>query len=1023
MPAAAPAFRAGVTALVRSVARPALLVPPVPDLDDQSTESHARRLAWLRAVRADTQVSEALRHASPVLASEVQVLCGAAEPSPRDVKRAASSTARYLLRAQHRPTPFGLFAGVTTAQLDGTSARAAWGPAHTVTARPAAAWLDEVIRSLENCAELVFRLHVTMNNTVSTRGSRLVVPYRADLQDTAPRAVEASIALTEPVKAVLAASNSPVPVGELADHLSEAFPAAAPAEVQGLLHELIRHGVLFSSLHAPSTETDPLRHVLDELAAVGAERVAPVTETVHGLRDVYTALGGCGTEAARHRVAQTMQALAPAFRGHPLALDLSLDADLVLPAAVAREIERAASVLTRVCLGPYGTPSWGAFHQRFYERYGIGTLVPLPEAVADSGVGYPDGYPGFPAGPRRPRLTGRDDALIRIAQVAALDGQEELVLTDDLIAELDVGPDEPRFPPHLELGVRVYADSVQELQRGQFRLEVVSVSRGAGVSTGRFLSVLPPAGREGLAAELAALPAADAGTVPVQLSFPPLMPASAHVTRTPQVLETVLSIQEHRTPTDSVLSPGDIAVGCDGRRLYLAVPERGHRIEPVGMHALNLRTHTPPLVRFLTELPRSQCAQVTTFDWGAASAMPYVPRLRYGRTVLAPARWRLEATDLVSSSDWSAGLAEWLTRRRVPQRVFLVEDDKRLFLDLGEPGHRGLLRQHLDRIGSAALIEAPAPDAYGWCEGRAHEVVVPLKAVRPASWPPVPAPTVARLLAPEQTQPPATSSVLLASLYGDLGRQDTVLSDCLPDLLDRLGGPPWWFIRFRDPDQHLRLRIALPGPDRFGETARIVAAWATELRALGLLSELRLPTSYLEMGRWGSAAAWDAAEEVFRADSRAVLAQLRTPSRPDQRALVAAHTVAIVSAFLGSTEAGMRWLIEHVPRAAPSPMPRSQFSTAVRLADPSHDWAALRSERGGRAVVAGWADRDAALVAYRAHLPGKDTEGISSDDVLTSLLHTHFVRHVAVNFPEEEICLYLARAAALAWTARTRGAA
>ncbi|CAM5741027.1 Lantibiotic dehydratase OS=Streptomyces microflavus OX=1919 GN=Smic_64470 PE=4 SV=1 [Streptomyces microflavus] len=60
-----------------------------------------------------------------------------------------------------------------------------------------------------------------------------------------------------------------------------------------------------------------------------------------------------------------------------------------------------------------------------------------------------------------------------------------------------------------------------------------------------------------------------------------------------------------------------------------------------------------------------------------------------------------------------------------------------------------------------------------------------------------------------------------------------------------------------------------------------------------------------------------------------------------------------------------------------------------------------------------------ALAAYRLHLPGPDTQGIAVDDVLTSLLHVHFVRHVAVNFPEEEVCLYLARAAALAWTART----
>lgn len=98
------------------------------------------------------------------------------------------------------------------------------------------------------------------------------------------------------------------------------------------------------------------------------------------------------------------------------------------------------------------------------------------------------------------------------------------------------------------------------------------------------------------------------------------------------------------------------------------------------MYALNLRTHTPPLVRFLTELSRAQCAQVTVFDWGAAAAVPFLPRLRYSRIVLASARWRLEASDLPGRvrlrEEWDAALADWRALRRLPRRVHLVEDDR-----------------------------------------------------------------------------------------------------------------------------------------------------------------------------------------------------------------------------------------------------------------------------------------------------------------------------------------------------------
>lgn len=1019
--ASSTAFRAGKTALLRAVARPELPVSPCPDLDDPSPRSAAARLAWLREVWSEEDMAEALEHASPALASQVRALCSSGTPAARDVRRAVASVARYVLRAEHRATPFGLFAGVASAAI-GPRAHTMWGSDHTVVGRASAEWLTAVVERLESCPELLERLLVVLNNTAARRGDRLIVPYKSDPQSDRRRAVEASMALTEPVRVVLDTAREPIRAGVLADKLAGEFPVAGPRKAQRLVQELIRHEVLITSLHAPSTETDALKYLLSQLDAVGADSLAPVADTVRELYAVQIDLSGCGSRSGRARAAARMRAHAPGLSRHPLALDLRLDAEVELPEEVAHEIERAASVLTRVSAHPYGTAAWKAYQRRFYERFGIGTMVPLNEVVADSGTGFPDGYPGAQADVRRPRVSVRDDTLVRLAQAAVLDGRDEVVLTDELIAAMDLGPEHPRVPPHLEVGVRVHAASAEELHRGRFRLEVVSVSRGVGVTTGRFLSVLAPKDRERLSAELADLPAADADTVPAQLSFPPLLPTSAHVTRAPQVLTTVISVQEHRATGGDVLTPDDLAVACDGRRMYLAASERGHRIEAVGMHALNPKEHTPPLVRFLTELSRAQCAQVTLFDWGAANAMPFLPRLRYGRMVLAPARWRLEAAELPgrdrSQATWDVAFDEWRSRRRMPRRVDLAEDDRRLLLDLDQAGHRTLLRQHLNRRRLAILVEAPESDAYGWCDGHAHEVVVPLKATRPPAWPTLPTPAPARTFSPAQIQTPGVSPLLLATLYGDLRRQDTLLARHLPGLLDRLGGPPWWFIRFRDPDQHLRVRIALPNPDAFAETARTVSAWADELRTAGLLSDMRFPTSYREMGRWGSGAAWDGAEEAFRADSRAVVTQLSQPQRPHQRALVAAHTIAIATAFLGSTEAGMRWLIDHIPPTAPTRVPRPQFTETVRLANPSDDWAALRGVPGGQAIVEAWADRDAALAAYRPHLPGPDAQGIRLDDVLSSLLHVHFVRHVAVDFPEEEVCLYLTRAAALAWMSR-----
>ncbi|MFE2762368.1 lantibiotic dehydratase [Streptomyces halstedii] len=1022
-----PAFKAGTTALVRAAARPSVTQLPLPDFDDRSfraeelEEVTTGRLAWIRSIWHDPGIAQALRHASPVLAAEVEVLESANSPSTREVRRVGVSVARYLLRALHRPTPFGLFAGVTTATF-GAEPHARWGQNHAVVARAGAEWVGRLIEQLERSGELLPLLSVVVNNTTFERDGSLVVPYQDDGPTGQRRAVEASVELSAPVRLVLRAADAPIRIGELAEKLMAEFPAVAPERVKRLLAGLVRRRVLITNLHAPATETDALGHLVTQLDGVRAEDVRLLAPVVRELRAVHAGLEQCGTTEGRDAVATRMRDLVPGLRRHPLALDLCLDATVVLPDLVAREVERSATILTRLCARPYGTEPWNEYHQRFYERFGVGTMVPLMEVVADSGVGYPDGYPGRPTGEGRRRLSPRDDVLLRLAQAAALDGRDEFVLTDEIVAALDRGPQEPRIPCHLEVGVRLHAASLAEVRRGRFTVELTSVSRGAGVTVGRFLSVLPATQRDCLRAELADLPTADEGTVAAQLSFPALLPDTAHVTRTPRVLPLVISLQEHRAPDVAVLTPADLAVACDGRRMYLAAPSRGVRVEAVGMNALNLAEHTPPLARLITEVSRAQNAQVTRFDWGAAAAMPFLPRLRYGRIVLVAARWRLEAGDLPGrrcpGADWDAALSGWRERRRLPQHVHLVQGDRRLPLDLDEPGHRSLLRQQLDRAGTALLTEAAPPGADGWSGGRAHEIAVPLKAVRPTAWPALPTPTTARTLSPAQIQTPATSPVLLVGLYGDPRRQNALLTRHVPDLMRRLGSPRWWYVRFRDPQQHLRLRIALPDPEDFADTTHTVSAWADELRTAGLLADLRYPTSYRETGRWGSGPAWDAAEAVFRADSLATLVQLAQPVRPAQRTLVAAHFFAIASALLGGPDAGARWLIDHIEPTSPNPVPRSQFTDAVRLADPRGDWAALRSSPGGAAIVDAWTERSAALAAYGPHLSGPHADGIAVDGVLTSLLHVHFVRHVAVDFPEEEVCLYLARAAALAFTAR-----
>ncbi|TQM01611.1 thiopeptide-type bacteriocin biosynthesis protein [Pseudonocardia kunmingensis] len=1032
---ARPLYRCADAALVRA-AHAELTLPICPDLTGGAPADVERWRRWLRAVWALDVAADPLAHASPALARGVATVCAAQDPDVGQTRRMVLSTLRYLLRLQHRATPFGLFAGVAPARFGGELA-VRWGADHRALVRADASWLAKVITRLESSPPLLARLPLITSNLVFPRGNRLVVPYPPRTHGgNGAGAVEVSLRNTPAVQFAVDAARSPIRYTELAEKLAAEFPTTPRATVTRLVTSLVNQRVLISSLHAPSTIVDAFGHLLAELENARAGVIPQVAELVHQLQRIGAdltrhnrAVTATAGRALRVSVAEEMGALNATTR-QPLAVDLLVDCSLVLPQQVARETEAAATALARLSPQPFGTAAWRSFHQRFFERYGIGSLVPLRDVTdPDVGLGFPTGYLDAEPEPPAP-VSSRDRRLLALAQAAALDGRQEIVLDEQLVERLATG-DQTRtqMPPHLELRFRVHASSSATLEGGEFRLEVLGASRGIGTTTGRFLGLLEPPDREHAATVLAQLPASDPDTVAAQLSYAPLAPKDAHVTRAPELLPAVISLGEHHAPSANLIPLDDLVVGCDRRRLYLASLSLGRRLEPTTLHALDLRVHTLPLARFIAEVGRSQTAVVTAFDWGAAAGLPFLPRVRFGRTVLSPACWRLEGGDLPRRGapwrEWEEALTAWCAQRRMPTAVLLTEGDQLLKLDLAQSAHRVLLRARVDSVGHAVLTEAPERDAHGWFDGHAHEIVVPMMAASPARWPSVPPITASRVISRNHGDLPAASRWLLAKLYGHHERQPEILADHLPELLGEWDSPPtWWYMRYRDPESHLRLRIALPDAAGFGPAAQRVGAWAARLRGRGLLRDVQFATSYPEAGRWGTGAVMVAAEEVFAADSRALAVQFAQPSRPRPQALAAANFVAIATAFTGSTETGMAWLITHAKTASSAAasstaLDRLVRAEAVRLADPTDDWAALRAEPGGQAISESWKQRSHAVSRYRARLT--EAEGLDLDVVLDSLLHAHHIRAAGIDKDDERVCVRLARAAALAWRARTVG--
>lgn len=920
--------------------------------------------------------------ASPSLAAILERLCAGEVLAEKKLRRATTSLVGYVLRAAGRSMPFGLFAGTVHGDFS-PHGRVHWGENHRLVVRADETCLQHAVDELEAVPEVVERLRVVADNQCQWRGNSIVLAageHRRELTSTGP------------VEVVLAAAVTPRAVTDVVTRVREEFPQASAARVVELICGLLAHGYLRSSLRPPGTVPDARGHVAAELSRCAVEDLLSATDvatrlpaaTVETISDSDSGVSSCAGGGVRR--------------------ELHLDCGITLPERLGAEVEAGASTLLRLSPHPKGHPVWRQYYEEFVHRYGAGVLVPLLDVVdAEMGLGYPATYPGslMPTQPQEPQK--RETRLLRLAHEAAATGAAEVVLDRTEIERLTVA--EPaRLPPHVEVGARVAASSMQAIEAGDFTMRL-RPARAIGTFTGRFTSA-----DSTMAAVYRNLPTVTEGAVCAQLVFPPSRPSAGNVARTPRFLDHVICLGEYPPNDAEMLALQDLAVMADRNQLYLVHVPSGRVVEPQVLHALSLDHQAPPLARFLAHLPRGCLASFTRFDWGAAAELTSLPRLRYGHTVLAPARWRLHSEDLpaqrVEHKEWRMGLERWREKWRVPVIVKLAQGDQVLPLYLDEPAHTALLRRRLHAAGHVVLTETDYPGGLDWIGGHAHELAVPLLATPSRAPSPLERPVV-RTRDRDRGHLPAGPGArwLYAKIYAHPQRQNTILKQHLPTLLAELGEPAWWFVRYRGPNDpdHLRLRFRAHNSAHAAALTVTVGAWAERLRDHGLSPRLCIDTYYPETGRYGAGAQLEAAEAVFATDSAALLDHLNAPEQ-ERYAQVAATMVHIAAVLTDGHEAGLRWHIDHPGERPVTPPPRELHDHTSALIDP------------GRSVLSN--ELYEALTRYRNLLTA--APGPPLDGVLSSLLHMHHNRALSAERDSERTCRHLARQAALSWITRNK---
>ena len=960
---------------------------------------------------ADPAFRFAVSVASPDLAEALSVPGGPAGASAR----ARAALQRYLIRACLRPTPFGGFAAVAIGHwADRTSLRIAPVGRPTRT-RPDMAWLTAVAQRLADDPECLSGLRVFANTCALDRNGRI---YLADPSTGgAADAPDMSVRATPVVREVLARARCGAPLAQLRQHVLACTPRATPEKADLLLAELCRHRLLVPEL-LPAMTADPLAHLTGQLDRVPAAA------------DCAARLGGIGAECATLDAAGPEEAAAvlPSIRGQmdDLAATLgiarsadsaaALQVDSALPLLstgitrqIADDVTRAVDVLLRLSPHPSGEVL-AAYRDAFHRRYGDDRRVPVLELLDPRfGLGPPQPGPAAPADHHRAGL------LQSLVAESMRDGCGEVTLGQDLIERLSTWlPDPRRLPPSLELSVFVAARSRAAIDRGEYRL-VIGPNLGAaaaGRGLGRFADLLGPPAHD-LLREAAKVEQEASGLI-AELVYRPVRARAANVAVRPVVRPLELPVGVAPSlPPDAVVGMDELSVMLLDGRLRLWWERGGCELSLAAGHMLNPAA-APPLCRQLMELSGDGMVSLAAFDWGPLSMMPFLPRVRTGRVVLHPARWRLAAPEGgdLSAPGFGALLKEWRDRWRLPRHAYLTHADNRLLLDLDNAGHREQLRAALTRARQRTVVlqeGLPGPgDA--WLPGprgrHVVELVVPLVRNQRRSAPdgrgggrrpgtdrdPRTAP---RWPDADRLRLPGSDWLYLV-LSGPRATEDALLAGALGELADRLveqgDADGWFFVRYADPEPQLRLRVHGAAAALTERALPALARWGAQAIAAGLRTRLSVETYERELERYGGPPATGLCERIACADSHAVRLLLGA-SVPDRLELALVSAADLLTSLAGEPadlaphgrDAARSGAVYRERRARLRALITAvqEGSAAAAAPWPDAQWRAVRDALAGRR------EKLAPLVARLREVCGDETGSRTVAELVPSLLHMH----------------------------------
>ncbi len=877
--------------------RPLLPVSTLLALHTTGQADYGAFVSGLLALFEAEAMQEAIYTASPDLYRELLKLRQQpTEATAERNSRVIYSLYKYLLRSCTRATPYGLFAGCSLGQLGATTRLDFGANKYVKLTRLDMNYTQEIFQELSKSTALLENsTYYTNNSLYELDGQYRYIEYQVENKRRNYRL--SSVARTDFLACILAEGRQGISYPRLLAVLAQAVPDATRTEAVEYVRQLIEAQLLINEYAPTITGRVYASELPQRLAGIVDE--ATVRTLTH-VNELLVAGGVANFQQAHATLNEGLLSCSASeliqtdLFYEPVANQLSTNA----AAGISTQLGELYALSTRSVV-----PELNTFIQEFSRRYEEQEVPLLLALDHEAGIGYGRAGGGAVYLPLVEDIqpSGTDvtstttwTATARLVQAKyqqaiATGGRTVELLPAELAALAADAPSGPDVPASLAALGSVLASSATAVDAGEFHFLLQSCGGPSAANLlGRFCYG-DEALRQHLAASLARAEPDTDEVVYAEIVHAPEARVGNILMRPHLRTYEIPYLSLSTVAAEYQITAADLLVSVRDGRLVLRSQRLNKRVVPRLSTAHNVAKGLP-LYRFLHDVQRHNLHTHFSWNWGAFKTSEFLPRVEYKNIVLERATWNLTAQLLLGRGGPLPPVAEterliyaFYQTQKLPRYVTLVEGDNELLLDFEFSFSRMLLAQHLSKRPRAQLKEflqlSENCIVTGEQQARyAHELIMPLHHV-PAA-PPAAAPSAGVATKPHERRHLPGGEWVYIKFYGGYKALEKLLTAVVAPLMRGYEASgevkKWFFIRYNDPDAHLRLRLQLRGDvAALGRVLAEMHAAVQPLLAAGTLHRLQLDTYVQELERYGGPFNIDNTEDWFCCDSRAVLALLQ----------------------------------------------------------------------------------------------------------------------------------------------------